>query len=127
MSQRFNIRIGSLYAPLLALFGGTPRRSFVELDGDKLRFKFGWLFDYTFPVSDVQSVYRRHWPWYMGVGWRGDLRGLIGLIGSYQDVVEVRFARKHKIYKIVPWVSCDRLAVSLEQPQAFIESMTQSR
>ena len=123
MTRRFEIHRGSFFAPLLTLFGGTRGRSFVELDGRNLRFKFGWLFDQTFPVTDVLSVERASWSWYLGVGWRWDLRRRIGLIGSYQNVVEIQFATKHKINVIIPWILWSRLAVSLEQPEAFIEAM----
>ena len=81
--QRFLIRWNPALRPLLAPFGGTAARSFVEIAGDHLRAKFGWLFNYTFPLDQIEEAGPSHWPWYLGLGWRTTLRGRIGLIGRF--------------------------------------------
>ena len=109
------------------MLGGTASRSFVEIDGDHLRARFGWLFDYTFPVDQVEEAGRVTWPWYLGLGWRTTLRGRIGLIGTYRNVVEIRFRTRYRINMVIPWLACDRLAVSLEEPDAFLQALEAAR
>ena len=125
MAQRFQMHISPIWGPLLALFGGTAGRSFVEIDRTTLRAKFGWLFDHTFPLSDIQGAEERHWPWLYGLGWRTSVNGLKGLIGSYKNVVEIRFNSKHRVTMVIPGLRCNRLAVSLEKPQDFLEFLRQ--
>jgi hypothetical protein len=121
-AMRFPILRSPLWGPLLALFGGTSGRSYVELASDKLVARFGWLFHRSFPLTDIEGCGRRSWPWLYGVGWRTNLIGVIGLIGSYQNVVEVRLKRRRWIWMILP-LSCNRLAVTLEDPEAFLEAI----
>ena len=121
--QRFEIRRSAVLKPLLAMFGGTASRSFVEIDGGHLRARFGWLFDYTFPIDQIEEAGLSPWPWYLGLGWRTTLRGRIGLIGTYRNVVEMRFRTRYRIHMVIPWLACDRLAVSLEKPKKFLEAM----
>ena len=122
--QRFLIRRNKVLRPLLAPFGGTAARSFVEIDGDRLRAKFGWLFDYTFPIDQIEDAGPSKWPWYLGLGWRTTLRGRIGLIGSYKNVVEIRLRTRYRVNMVLPKLSCERLAVSLEEPEAFLEALS---
>lgn len=66
-------------------------------------------------------------PWYRySVGWRSDLSGGIGLIGSYKNLVEIRFRRRRWVWMLLPF-PCKRLVVSLEEPQAFLDALTQAR
>ena len=125
--RRFHIRRNPLLRPLLAPFGGTAGRSFIEIDGDRLRARFGWLFDYTFPLDQIEDAGPSRWPWYLGLGWRTTLRGRIGLIGSYQNVVEIRFRTRYRVNMVLPKLSCERLAVSLEELEAFLEALSLAR
>ena len=117
------MKLSPWIAPLLALFGGTPSRSFVEISDTDLRAKFGWLFDHTFPIEDVVGVDERSWPLLYGMGWRTTLTGRIGLVGSYGNVVEIRFRKRHRVMMLIPRLPCDRLAVSLEDPEGFISGL----
>lgn len=54
--RKYKIRREPLLAPLLAVFGGIARRSFVEVDESSIRFRFGWLFDQTIAVEDVRAL-----------------------------------------------------------------------
>ena len=119
---RFPIRRDPLWAPLLLLFGATADRSHVELADDRLVARFGWLFHHSFPLIDIEGAGRRSWPLLYGIGWRSNLIGLIGLIGSHQNVVEMRFKRRRWMWLLLP-VSINRLAVSLEDPEAFLEAL----
>ncbi len=127
--QRFLIRRAWLLQPLLFLVGFTRNsNSYVAIEGDLLRARFGWFFNQTFPLAEIESVGLTRWPWYYGLGWRGNLTGLVGLVASFEGVVEVRFKRRFKIGGLLPFIKfpCDRLAISLEEPEAFIASLNQS-
>jgi hypothetical protein len=50
--QRFLIRRNPALTGHCSL--RSAARSFVEIDGDHLRAKFGWLFDYTFPLDQIE-------------------------------------------------------------------------
>jgi len=120
--MRFNIRIDAIWRAPLLLGGASPQNSYVFLGDDGMHFRFGLLFNRTIPYDQVAAVFPRAWPFLYGIGWRSNLRGVIGLTGSYHDVVEVRLAKR-----IGNWAGvfpCDRIAVSLEEPEAFIEEVS---
>ena len=117
MSKRFPIRIDGWWVPLLVPFGATNKNSAVEVMDDDVHFHFGFFFDRSVPRSEIEGVYRRAWPWWMGVGWKSNFRGVIGLIGSYDGVVEVKLRTKTRAWGVFP---CDRIAVSLRDPDGFV-------
>jgi hypothetical protein len=84
--------------------------------------RFGWLFNYSFPLADIEGAGMRSWPLLYGIGWRSNLFGVIGLIGSRGNVVEVRLRRGQWVWMVLP-LPCNRLAVSLEDPEAFLEAL----
>ena len=45
---------------------------------------------------------------------------MVGLIGSYQGVVEVKLRTRTRAWAVFP---CDRIAVSLEDPDGFIAAI----
>jgi hypothetical protein len=122
---RFPILRSPLSAPLLRLFGATPGHSYVELTDDGLVARFGWLFHYSFPLADIEGAGRRSWPLLYGVGWRSNLFGVVGLIGARENVVEVRLKQRRWIWMLLP-LPCNRLAVSLEEPEAFLEALAKA-
>jgi len=124
--QRFPMQLSPFWLPLLALFSATPSRSFVETDGNTLRVRFGF-FHHVFPCSDVKSARERNWPLLFGIGWRTNLVGLVGLIGSYRNVVEIRFRSRHRVNMLVPHLRCDRLAISLKDPKTFLACLDSYR
>ena len=124
-ATRFPILRSSWWAPLLSLFGATPERSYVELADGRLVARFGWLFHHGFLLTDIEGARRRSWPWLYGIGWRSNFIGLIGLIGSRGNVVEMRFKRRQRMWLLLP-VSINRLAVSLEDPEAFLEALARA-
>jgi hypothetical protein len=117
------MRRATILLPLIILFGGTAGRSFVEFDGVSIRCKFGWLFDHSFPIEQVERVTRSRWPWYGGIGWRADFRGTVGLVASYDGIVEIRLATKHRVKMIVPRLPCNRVFISLESPDEFVHAV----
>lgn len=56
-----------------------------------LRAKFGRLFDHPFLLANIESASCGPWPFIHGVGWRSNLAGRIGLIGSLKNVTDIRF------------------------------------
>lgn len=119
--NRFMMRLDPAWRPLLWVLGGAEPASFVEIDADSVRFKFGYAFDRTVPRSDIEAAALRDWPWWMGIGWRSNLRGLIGLIGSPRGVVEVQLRTSTRTWGVFP---CDRIAVSLQDPEGFVEALS---
>ncbi len=118
--MRFPIRVDPIWRSFLLAGGATRRNAYVELTDNGIHFRFGLLFDRTVPYSDVKAAFRRSWPLWYGIGWRSNLRGAIGLIGSYEDIVEVRLKKRTRAWLVFP---CDRIAVSVEQPDAFIRAV----
>jgi hypothetical protein len=120
--RRFQIRRDG-WAFLLALFGGTAARSFVEVDAEGLHLRFGWLFYQRVLFEEIESVATGHWPWWGGIGWRSNLVGRIGLIGSYHGIVDINLRRRRWIWMLVP-LPCTRLTVSLEDPEGFVTAVS---
>jgi hypothetical protein len=125
-SRRFLIRRAWWLRPLLLLVGLTnDANSYVAIEGERLRVRFGWFFNQTFPLSAIEGVAPMRWPWYHGLGWRTNLVGLVGWVASLRGVVQIRFLERQRVGWIIPLVKlrCDRLAVSLEEPEAFIAAL----
>jgi hypothetical protein len=108
------------WRPLLLVGGATSDTAYVELDKENLTFRFGFFYQQTFPRSEIEAASPREWPLWLGVGWRTTFRGTVGLIGSYQGVVEVRLRSPARTWGLI---SYDRLAVSLEEPEQFLAEL----
>ena len=120
--RRFLLRRDGWIQPLLFLVGLVrDSNSYVAVEGDRLRVRFGWLFNQTFALNDIEAVETANWPWYLGLGWRWNPAGMAGLIGSLRGVVVIRFRERQRVGGILPFVklSCDRVAVSLREPEDF--------
>ncbi len=123
--MRFPILMSPLWRLLLLPFGGTPERSYVELEDGTLHVRFGWLFDHRFPLSQVEAASPSHWPLLGGIGWRTNFRGTVGLIGTYVNVVEIRFKERQRLRMLLP-TSCERLYLSLQEPRDFINALREA-
>lgn len=119
-SRRFQIRIDPVFRPLLLAGGATRDNSYVEVGDDRVEVRMGLLFHRSVPRSEIESVGTRGWPLWYGVGWRFALPAVVGLIGSYQGVVELRLRHRERAWVLFPY---DRLAVSLEEPEEFIQAL----
>src|SRR4028119_453054 len=64
----YPMRLDAVWWPLLALFGGTSGRAFVDVEAERVRFRFGWSFDVTVPRSEIVAVQRVDWPVLLGIG-----------------------------------------------------------
>ena len=122
--MRSQIRVDPVWRPFVFIGGATKANSYVEVTDEGVHFRFGLLFDRTVPISDVKEVFPRSWPLWYGIGWRSNLRGVIGLVGSYTGVVEVRLNKRGRAWGVLP---CDRIAVSLEDPEGFIAAVEGKR
>jgi hypothetical protein len=85
---------------------------------DGVRFRFGMLFDRTFPRSEVAGARKRQMHWWNGIGWCSNLLGRIGLLGSHTGVVEVRFKQRSLAFGVFP---CDSVSISLQNPDGFLK------
>jgi hypothetical protein len=120
---RFAIRRDIWLRPLLFPFGGTAGRSYVEVGPRVLHVRFGWLFDRTFALDEIATVRRGNWPWWGGLGWRSNLIGRIGLVASYGGIVDIELKRKRRIWLAFLPLPCNRLTISLEEPDAFVSKV----
>ncbi|MBI2391101.1 MAG: hypothetical protein HYV09_16025 [Deltaproteobacteria bacterium] len=119
--MKYEMRLSKVFRPLLALFGGTRSRSFVSLNEQGVRFKFG-LFDESFSLDDLASAEPTDVPWYAGVGWKLG-PGTVALLGSQAGNVRVTFREPKRVRFFGVPIRCRELYVSLEQPEAFASDL----
>ncbi|MEX0684088.1 MAG: hypothetical protein WD904_11045 [Dehalococcoidia bacterium] len=117
---RFQMRIDRAWLALVLAGGATRNNSYVDVTPEAVTFHFGYAFNHTEDRDDITLVKERSWPWWAGIGWRSNLRGLVGLIGSYQGIVEVAFEGKSRAWGFLP---LNQIAVSLEDPEGFIAAL----
>jgi len=123
--MRYAIRRDLLWSPFLVPFGGTARRSFVEVEPGRVRFCFGWGFDQTIGREQIVDAYRTGWPLIGGIGWRiGGSR--VGLIGSRTGVVVVVLREPCRARVVGLPYRFRRIAVSLEDPEGFLAQFRRS-
>ena len=124
--RRFLIRREAWLQPLLFIVGLVrDSNSYVAVEGELLRVRFGWFFNQTFALSEIEGIEAMRWPWYYGLGWRSNLAGLAGVVASMRGVVVIRFRQRQRVGGIVPLVKlrCDRLAVSLREPEDLMAAL----
>jgi len=121
-AKRFPVLIRGRWWPLLMPFGVTQERAFVQVGEQELRVCFGPLFDYRFPLEAVEKAAPARWPFWAGIGPRVDFRGTVAFVGAYEKTVEVCFRERQRVRMIVP-VPCQRLVLSLEDPEGFIAAL----
>lgn len=119
-ARRFQIRIDPVFRPLMLVGGATRDNSYVEVNDDRVEVRMGLFFHRSIPRSEIESVGPRDWPLWYGIGWRFALPAVVGLVGSYQGVVELRLDHRERAWALFPY---DHLAVSLEEPEAFLEAL----
>jgi hypothetical protein len=120
--MRFPILMSPVWRPLLLPLGGTAGRSFAEVEDGQLHVRFGCLFNERFSLGDVEGASPSHWPVWAGVGWRTSFRGTVGLIGTYVNIVEVRFKEPQRVRMLLP-MTCRRLYLSLAEPRDFVAAL----
>lgn len=122
--KRFQIRVDPIWRPFVLVGGAVRSNTYVDVDEEAVTFHFGYLFNHTEDRDDITSVKKRDWPWWMGIGWRTNMRGLVGIVGSYRNVVEVSFVGETPAWG---FFKLNRIAVSLEDPDGFIAALNEPR
>lgn len=120
--MRTSIHRSNWVKPLLWLFGGTDARSYVEIDGDSVHVRFGFLFDERIPLKNIVKAERQHWPLLGGIGWRTNLIDSIAVVGSHSNVVRLEIAPRMWMKVLFP-VRVEYLYVSVDDPDAFVSEI----
>ena len=120
--MRTGIHRSNWVKPLLWLFGGSNARSFVEIDGDTLHVRFGFLFDEKIPLANIVEAERQDWPLFAGLGWRTNLIDSIAVVGSYSNVVRLKLSPRIRM-RVLFSVPAESLYVSVDDPDAFISEI----
>jgi hypothetical protein len=122
--MKFAIRIDTIWRPFMLFLGATASNSYAEIEGDEIRLRFGPMFRHTVARSNVAGVAECTWSLFDGLGVRAGGQ-IVGIIGSTRGVVEIQL-REPAQFRVAgwPWV-VDRVAISLEEPRAFIDAAMQ--
>jgi len=118
---KFPIRIDPVWRPLLLLGGATQGSSYLEIERDALIVRFGWLYQDTLQLSNIEGAEEGEWPIWMGIGWRVGFTDRLGLTGSYEGIVNVHFNEPIHVWRIA---SFKTMAVSLEDPTTFVAAIS---
>jgi hypothetical protein len=121
---RFAIRVDPWWLPLLALFGALPRWSYVALEDDRVRLRFG-LFTCRFPRSSIVDARRVGGAraWGAGIGWHANFINGLAINGSLTGLVALRLSPAQLFWLGFLPARCSLLLVSLEEPAAFLEAL----
>ncbi|MBI5535098.1 MAG: hypothetical protein HY898_20395 [Deltaproteobacteria bacterium] len=122
--MRYPMRLDRMWKPFLWVLGGTPQRSFVDVEPERVRFKFGAGFDHNVPRSEIVSAERTSYPLFGGIGWRmGLVAKSAAIVGSTHGVVRVTFKAPRRVRMTGIPKQCQQLFVSLEDPDGFVREL----
>lgn len=123
--MRYAMRLDPIWRPLLAVVGGaTAGNSYIEVEGDDVRLRFGLLFSEHVPRTEIVSASKTGWPLLGGIGWRIWPLRCVGLIGSRQGVVELRLREPRRMHLgPAPLWRFERVCVSVEDPDAVVAAL----
>lgn len=122
-ATRFNIRIDWWCQPFLLFIGVSPGNAYVDLTADELRIKFGPAFDRIVERSSITHVAPMSWSFIDGVGIRAGGQ-VFGVIGAPAGVIELTLSRPADLrFAGWPWTS-SRIAISIEDPDAFVAAVS---
>jgi hypothetical protein len=119
--QTFQMRLDDLWRVILPIIGVRRGTAFVELDNEALNVRFGWLRE-RIGLDELASLEAMKWPWINGVGLRIAPRRTLGLIGSTQEVVAIKFNEPRQ-FRVPFKMKVETLAISMESHEAFIEAV----
>ena len=122
--MRFAMRLDPWWQPLLLLLGATPGNSYVALEGDAVRVRFGF-FQYLLPCERIVGARRAPGNWGYGIGVHGNPFSWLVVNGSLAGLVELQLVPPVRTWVLFIPVRCSRLYVSLEQPDAFLQALGQ--
>ena len=118
----FPIRVDPWWRPVLWLFGVTPARSLVTLEGDAIGVRFGF-WQHHFPREQILAARRVRGSLLWGIGWHTDLRRRLVVNGSLAGMVELDLAAPEPYRLLGLPGRFTQLSVSLEQPDAFLRAL----
>lgn len=125
--HRFPILITDLSQVFMIPFGVTRRRAFAQMQDGMLHVRFGPMFDERIPLENIKKVEASKWPRWAGVGPRTDFRGRVGLVGSYSNTVKLTLKKPMDVHLFVLPVTCQKMYLSLEDPERFIGDLGKPR
>jgi hypothetical protein len=117
---RFAARIDPIWRPVLLPFGVRESGSYAEVRNHGIHIHFGFLFERTFELDEIESASRWQPSWLYGIGFRSNLIGLISLLGSHQGVVRVCLKKRTRSWGVFP---LKRVAISLQDPEGFLQAL----
>jgi hypothetical protein len=117
----FPMRLDDIWRALLLIIGANKNNSYIELDEEALSLNYGF-FKTRVPLTQIEAVNPMKWPWYFGVGLRLAPGPMIGLIGSTQEVVEIRLRGDLEV-KVPFKIKAKNLAVSIEGHRTFVDEL----
>jgi hypothetical protein len=120
-TQRFGILISPAWRPMLRVLGVKPENAYAELTGDEIHVRFGRL-SHTFPLDAIETASIDDWPLWAGIGPRY-VPGTVGFVGTFINTVLVKFSEPQTVRAVLP-MHCNRLYLSLEEPEKFIAAAT---
>ncbi len=123
-ARRFEFRYDSWFGPLQGLLGLGRSRSHVTVGDGVVEVRMGWGFRAIVPIASIVAVESTEqpgrWWWGWGVhGWRG--RWLVN--GSMRGLVSVTIDPPSPARTIGFPLQLRELVVSLEEPEAFVETI----
>jgi hypothetical protein len=121
ITARFPIRFDAAYRVLSTALLMPASKSFVEVEGDKVRVRMAWTFHAEFPRLAVRSVTNHgRKPLSRGVhGWAG--RWLVN--GSGEGIVSIVLEPSQRGYVMGFPVSLRELLVSVEDPAGLMSAL----
>jgi hypothetical protein len=122
-SHRFQIQITQLSQALMVPFGVTRRQAYAQLQDGKLHVRFGPMFNERIRLDNIEAAEVARWPRWAGVGLRTNLRGSVGLVGSYDNTVKLTLKEAQPAHLFLFPAKCKRLYVSLEDPEGFLDAI----
>lgn len=119
--QRFPIRFNRWTCLLFPLGGHGPAVTYVELSGETVSVRAGWVFHAEIPQTSVVRVSRCENPWWNIGGTQTDLRGSWAVSGSYRQIValDLDSRTRGRVFSLVP-ISLRRVLLSLDDPDGFL-------
>lgn len=126
--MRFPIRISRTLRPLFSLFGFRAASSYLEIDRDMLRLRFGTA-DEAVPLADIGAITPRRWPIYYGLGAKLGPDEGVAYVGSREGVLQIELTRPHPLNVWGPFSrsAARAVQVSLEDPAGFVAAIEARR
>ena len=120
-AQTFPMRYG-VFRPLLSILGAGPRWSRVEIDGDTLRARMGWMFQAEVPRSSITGA-RPFRGLVGGIGIHG-WRGTWLVNGGVRGVVNIDIDPPARARVLGVPVRLKTLQVGVQAPEELIAALS---